>query len=122
VIVRNLTFQVFIAALIGIAGAAIFADASWQQMVNPPYAYELILLVKQVFLAALRMLIAPMIFFSLIGGIIGIGNIIRYGKLLPADHLYRRQPGAAGGILHTPLDQLSARGGNERHRQRHQDH
>ena len=80
-IVRILTFQVFIAALIGIAGAAIFADASWQQMVNPPYAYELILLVKQVFLAALRMLIAPMIFFSLIGGIIGIGNIIRLKAL-----------------------------------------
>jgi len=81
VILKNLTFQVFIAALLGIAGALLFADASWANTTDPVLAYELILLIKQVFLAALRMLIAPMIFFSLIGGIIGIGNVVRLKAL-----------------------------------------
>ena len=80
-IVRNLTFQVFIAALLGIGTAWLFADDSWRQAMAPPAAYELILLIKKVFLAALRMLIAPMIFFSLIGGIIGIGNVLRLKAL-----------------------------------------
>ena len=80
-IVRNLTFQVFIAALLGIGTAWLFADDSWRQAMAPPAVYELILLIKKVFLAALRMLIAPMIFFSLIGGIIGIGNVLRLKAL-----------------------------------------
>ena len=38
-------------------------------------------LLKGTFLALLKMLIAPMIFFSLIGGIISIGNVVRLRQL-----------------------------------------
>jgi Na+/H+-dicarboxylate symporter len=79
-LLKNLTFQVFLAAAIGIGGALLFGDDSW--LLTPaPLAYEIISLLKIFFLAALKMLIAPMIFFSLIGGIIGIGNVVRLRRL-----------------------------------------
>lgn len=79
-ILKNLTFQVFIAALAGIGCAMVFADPSWLAM-PMPVAYSFILLLKGMFLAALKMLIAPMIFFSLIGGVIGIGDVVRLRRL-----------------------------------------
>ncbi|HKI74680.1 MAG TPA: dicarboxylate/amino acid:cation symporter, partial [Pseudomonadales bacterium] len=79
-ILKNLTFQVFIAALAGILCALVFSNESW--LVTPaPAAYELILLLKGIFLSALKMLIAPMIFFSLVGGVSGIGDVIRLRRL-----------------------------------------
>ncbi len=76
-ILKNITFQVFIAAVIGVL---------WASMLDAPPAadsvlYETIMLIKTSFLAALRMLIAPMIFFSLIGGIIGIGDVLKLRQL-----------------------------------------
>jgi len=65
----------------GIGLAWLFAEPDWQTLAEPPLVYEVILLIKTVFLSALRMLIAPMIFFSLIGGIIGIGNIVKLKAL-----------------------------------------
>ncbi len=58
----------------------LFADETWLAEPRPP-AFEIIAGLKGFFLAALRMLIAPMIFFSLIGGIIGIGNVVRLRRL-----------------------------------------
>lgn len=80
VILQNITFQVFVAAILGIGCALVFGDSSWLAAPSPP-AYEFIILLKTFFLAALKMLIAPMIFFSLIGGIIGIGNVVRLRRL-----------------------------------------
>lgn len=76
-IFKNLTFQVFIAALLGVGcasliGAPVAADS---------LLAETVLLIKSTFLSALKMLIAPMIFFSLIGGIISIGDVLRLRTL-----------------------------------------
>ncbi len=76
---KNLTIQVAIAAVIGIGSALLFGSANLLTEQNT--FYESILLIKSVFLAALRMLIAPLIFFSLIGGIAGIGNVIKLKSL-----------------------------------------
>jgi Na+/H+-dicarboxylate symporter len=43
--------------------------------------FDSIIFLKSTFLALLKMLIAPMIFFSLIGGIISIGNVVRLRQL-----------------------------------------
>ena len=75
---KNLTFQVFLAATLGIflalAYDAFVPDGSGTWI-------ELIALTKSTFLALLKMLIAPMIFFSLIGGIISIGSVVRLRQL-----------------------------------------
>lgn len=78
-VLKNLTFQVVVAAAIGIILALVFGDANWLSQSNS--FYDGILLLKATFLAALRMLIAPLIFFSLIGGIINIGNVVRLKTL-----------------------------------------
>ncbi len=78
-VLNNLTFQVSIAAALGVGSALLFGSANW--LMEPNSFYECVLLVKSVFLAALRMLIAPLIFFSLIGGIAGIGSVIRLKSL-----------------------------------------
>jgi len=78
-VLKNLTIQVAIAAVIGIGSALLFGSANLLTEQNT--FYESILLIKSVFLAALRMLIAPLIFFSLIGGIAGIGNVIKLKSL-----------------------------------------
>jgi Na+/H+-dicarboxylate symporter len=79
-LLKNLTFQVFLAALMGIGCAWLLADNSWATSPRPAL-YEFILMLKALFLAVLRMLIAPMIFFSLIGGIISIGSVVRLRQL-----------------------------------------
>lgn len=86
-IFRNLTFQVFIAALLGIGCALLFADNSW--LATPhPVSYQLVLMLKTAFLEALKMLIAPMIFFSLIGGVIAIGDVVRLRRMGGVTVLY----------------------------------
>ena len=60
-ILRNLTVQVLLAAGLGVGLAMALGDGAGQ-------FGALAGLVKVVFLDALRMLIAPLIFFSLIGG------------------------------------------------------
>ncbi|RZO74837.1 MAG: dicarboxylate/amino acid:cation symporter, partial [OM182 bacterium] len=64
---------------LGVAASLLFGNPDWLTVPNP--LYECILVLKSVFLSALRMLIAPLIFFSLINGITGIGNIIRLRTL-----------------------------------------
>ena len=76
---KNLTIQTLIAASLGVAASLLFGNPDWLTVPNP--LYECILVLKSVFLSALRMLIAPLIFFSLINGITGIGNIIRLRTL-----------------------------------------
>ena len=72
---RNLTVQMLLAALLGILLAKLFGTPEW--LSSSPVAYDIIKMVKVSFLAALKMLIAPMIFFSLLTGISNIGSVIR---------------------------------------------
>ncbi|MBT4492911.1 MAG: dicarboxylate/amino acid:cation symporter [Gammaproteobacteria bacterium] len=75
---KNLTVQVFLAAALGILLATIYQSITPEGI---PSVVETITFLKKAFLALLKMLIAPMIFFSLIGGIISIGNVIRLRQL-----------------------------------------
>lgn len=79
--IRNITVQVIIAGFAAFLIAWIFGDSSWVTEDSKPLFYQIVLLLKTVFLGALRMLIAPLIFFSLIGGIIGIGNVVKLRAL-----------------------------------------
>jgi len=72
-----LTFQVFLAALLGIGIALSLGD----NLTTDNSFYQFVLLLKSTFLSVLRMLIAPLIFFSLIGGIIGIGSVIKLQRM-----------------------------------------
>ena len=65
---KNLTFWTLCAALLGYFSARVFGDPTWVMAAAPPAFYEFVLLLKNTFLALLRMLVAPIIFFSLIGG------------------------------------------------------
>ena len=83
---KNLTVQILIAAVVAALGARLFGDSSW--LTSPTPFYDTILMIKVAFLAALKMLIAPMIFFSLISGISNIGNVIRLRRLGGVTVLY----------------------------------
>ena len=83
---RNLTVQMLVAALLGIFLAKLFGTSEW--LVSPPVAYDIITMVKVSFLAALKMLIAPMIFFSLLTGISNIGSVLRLRQLGTVTLLY----------------------------------
>ena len=83
---KNLTVQILIAAVVAAFGARLFGDSSW--LTSPTPFYETILMIKVAFLAALKMLIAPMIFFSLISGISNIGNVVRLRRLGGVTVLY----------------------------------
>jgi Na+/H+-dicarboxylate symporter len=80
-LLTNLTFWVFVAAVSGYASAVLLGDPAWAGSAEPPFFYELILLVKTAFLSLLKMLVAPVIFFSLIGGLLNIGDASRLKKL-----------------------------------------
>ena len=85
---KNLTFWVAVAAVSGYCGALWFGDALWVDAVSPPAFYELLLLMKDSFLALLKMLVAPIIFFSLIGGLLHIGDAARLRSLGSITILY----------------------------------
>ncbi len=76
---KNLTVQILIAGLSAVIAAKLIGDSSWLE--EPTTFYELILMLKVAFLAALKMLIAPMIFFSLISAIANIGSVLKLRRL-----------------------------------------
>ena len=80
-ITKNLTFWVAMAGVLGYLSALTFGDSAWPDASAPPAFYELILLLKTSFLALLKMLVAPIIFFSLIGGLLSIGDAARLKTL-----------------------------------------
>ncbi|MBO7007373.1 MAG: dicarboxylate/amino acid:cation symporter [Pseudomonadales bacterium] len=82
---RNLTFQVFLAAVVAVVLAHIYQTIAPE---GPGFIEDTIALLKNAFLSLLKMLIAPMIFFSLIGGIISIGNVVRLRSLGGVTVLY----------------------------------
>lgn len=83
-----MTFWVAVAAVLGYLSAVSFGDPNWTLTSSPPPFYELILLLKTTFLALLRMLVAPIIFFSLIGGLLSIGDANRLKTLGSVTMLY----------------------------------
>ena len=87
-LVNNLTFWVFVAAVSGYAGALLFGSSEWTSQAEPPAFYQLVLLLKSSFLALLKMLVAPIIFFSLIGGLLHIGDAARLKSLGSVTILY----------------------------------
>jgi Na+/H+-dicarboxylate symporter len=77
-LLKNLTLQVFLAAIVGVVLALTYESVLPEGSI---IIDDTIVLLKQAFLALLKMLIAPMIFFSVIGGIISIGTIVRLRQL-----------------------------------------
>ena len=75
---NNLTVQVLLAAIMGVLLGLLYNYLTPQGIAS---ITDTILFLKQAFLTLLKMLIAPMIFFSLIGGIISIGNVVRLRQL-----------------------------------------
>ena len=77
-LLKNLTFQIVISAIFGIGLAFIYEALlpSGSEVVNNSISF-----LKDGFLALLKMLIAPMIFFSLLGGIISLGNVVQLRRL-----------------------------------------
>ena len=75
--IRNLTFQVFLAGLLGLTLGYYFETMGG----SPPMIEGGIIFLKDSFLAILRMLIGPMIFFSLLSGITSLGSIVRLKTL-----------------------------------------
>jgi len=84
----NLTFWVAVGGVLGYFGALLIGDPGWTTAAAPPAFYEIILLVKTTFLALLKMLVAPIIFFSLIGGLLSIGDANRLKTLGSITILY----------------------------------
>ena len=70
---RHLTLVVAISAVTGWLLAVLFGDVSWLA--------ELMALLKITFLNALRLIIGPLIFFSLITGILSLGDARRFRTL-----------------------------------------
>jgi len=77
----NLTFWVMLAGGLGYLSALFVGNPDWVSGEATSSFYDLILLLKSTFLALLKMLIAPIIFFSLIGGLLGIGDASRLKNL-----------------------------------------
>ena len=78
---QNLTFWVAVAGISGYFAALIIGDPAWVTATDTPAFYEFIQLLKTVFLSLLKMLVAPIIFFSLIGGLLHIGDASRLKSL-----------------------------------------
>jgi len=83
---KNLTVQILLAAVLAVIAARVLGDPSW--LLAPNSAYDIVLMIKAAFLAALKMLIAPMIFFSLISGIASIGSVLKLRTLGTTTVLY----------------------------------
>ena len=69
----RLTIAVIVAALLGVALAWLMPDSPWLA--------GLLTLMKTLFLSALKMIIAPLIFFSLISGVLHLGDAARLRSL-----------------------------------------
>ncbi len=80
-ILKNITFWVILSGVLGYLLANLFGDSSWTTGENPSNFYEAIISIKIIFIQMLKMMIAPMIFFSLIGGLINIGEITKLKEM-----------------------------------------
>ena len=77
---RLLFPAVVAAALLGWLIAMVFGDVTWLN--------ETAELLKSIFLSALRAIVAPLIFFSLISGILRLGDTTELGRIGGTTVLY----------------------------------
>ncbi len=78
---RRLTFSVLAAALFGWLLATFYGDPAWAQAAEPTGFYAFVQFLKSLFLSALKAVIVPVIFFSLLGGVLGLGEATRMRTL-----------------------------------------
>jgi Na+/H+-dicarboxylate symporter len=71
---KNITFLTLIAGSISFVSAYLIQEFGFKEIVLSSSFFEIIILLKEVFLQLLKMMIGPIVFFSIIGGIISIGN------------------------------------------------
>lgn len=76
-----MTLWVLILATLGYFLGNIFGNKDWLNPESMPWFFELIILIKTIFLSSLKMMIAPIIFFSLLGGLLNIGEIANLKKM-----------------------------------------
>ncbi len=79
---RYITLWVLLAALAGWSLAALFGDPAWTRPgAEVPAFYALVIFTKQAFLGLLKMLVAPVVFLSLLAGVVNLGSTAAMGRL-----------------------------------------
>jgi len=84
---KNLSLFVLIFGIFGYLLAIMLHSTQWD-LASPPFFYQIIILLKTTFISMLKMLIAPMIFFSLLAGIISIGEVSKLKTMGKTTILY----------------------------------
>lgn len=88
-----MTFWVLCLAVAGYTLAMLFGDKAWVQGAVPsPFFYEAVLTVKALFIKLLRLLVAPVVFISIVAGLVSLRSIA---------HLYRLGTGTLAYYLFT---------------------
>ena len=80
----SLTAKIIISMILGIIVGLIINIGGFNQSgswVNEYLVNGLFLIVGKMFIASLKMLVVPLVIFSLIGGVIGIGDVKELGKV-----------------------------------------
>ncbi|CAH0991295.1 Proton/glutamate-aspartate symporter [Sinobacterium norvegicum] len=77
----NLTAQTLIAGILGYLLSVFFASPEWLEAGQMPVMYQVVVAIKVVFLSALTMLVAPMVFFSIINGVLQLKEPSQLGTL-----------------------------------------
>ncbi|MDA0991331.1 MAG: dicarboxylate/amino acid:cation symporter [Verrucomicrobia bacterium] len=81
-LMKSLTFWVIVGAIAGWLGALILGTSEGMRLAGETHPfYGTILLLKGAFIRSLFMLVAPVVFFSLIDGVISIGSRARMQRL-----------------------------------------
>lgn len=97
---RSVTAWVLLAAATGWLAAWLFGDPLWRETpANAPAFYGLVVLLKSSFLSLLTMLVAPLVFLSLVSGVVNLGNTGSMGRLGAGTALwYLATTGLAAGL------------------------
>lgn len=79
---RNMTFWVLCMALAGYALALLFGDKAWlaDAATLPPF-YDALLTIKELFIKLLRLLVAPVVFISIVAGLVNLRSITHLQRL-----------------------------------------
>ena len=84
---KNLAIWVIVFGGFGYVSSMMIADSSWLQG-EGGLVYDTVLLIKTLFFSSLKMLIAPLIFISLLAGILQLGAVSELGILGKFTMLY----------------------------------
>lgn len=102
-ICRNMTFWVICLALAGYVLAVLFGDKAWlETAASPPLFYDIVLAIKQLFIKLLRLLVAPVVFISIVAGLVNlrsIGHLQRMGFATLAYYLLTTAIAIGLGLL-----------------------